>query len=410
MANVSSETRLGLFPITKNENSECRGHVIFIHGLMGHPIKTWYPNENDFKNNKNKNIEQYKDIEIDINSQLFWDNYLPQLEFWPNWLQKHRTDLKIWSYGYSADFREKNGSRSLSILETGKILRKRVTNNKLAEKPIIFISYSLGGLIVKEMLQDAFNNDKEIINTPKAVIFLATPHSTPSLVKLINNFEQLPVSRPFIKIAEMIIKPADYVNALRNEQDVLTKTNEFYIKQYSELNTVTEAFYETDLMNGSFIIDQDGANPGVPDVSVLPAENTNHQTITKPVSWNKNSLVQETILALIDRVISFNTNPQPDPDPPTPITKEETSKRYSRRSLIELSERIEDDWELVANYLNISRTKQRGFDRGKEITNIWNILMASNRLNELETAFEAVNRKDLIQYLIFETENPQQPL
>ncbi len=299
--------RLGLLPITNLKNHEYEAHVVFVHGLMGHPIKTWYPNENDLKPEYLKQKYQNTDIE----SKDFWDKNLPELEFWLNWLGQYRSDLKIWTYGYDADFRQTGNNRSLSIRETAKIFTQRIINKKLPEKPIIFIAYSLGGILVKLMLDNANNFNPKIIEIPKGIAFLATPHSTPSLVKFIDNFENLPITREIIKIADTIISPADYVNALKNDQDILTTVNDFYRNQYNSLNTITKAFYETDPMNGLMIVSKDEANPGLPGVDAFAIANTNHQTIAKPKTWDENDFLQETILALIDEVLDkFNKENQ----------------------------------------------------------------------------------------------------
>ena len=287
--------RLGLLPITNLDNHEYKAHVVFVHGLMGHPIKTWYPNENQ--------LTELCENNQSIDDQSFWEQKVPTLEFWPNWLGQHRSDLKIWTYGYNADFSRSRNNRSLSIRETARIFTQRISNKQLAAKPIIFIAYSLGGILVKLMLENANNFNEEIIRTCKGIAFLATPHSQPSLVRFINNFENLPITREIIRIAEQIISPADYVNALRNEQDILTTVNDFFRNQYDSLNTVTKAFYETEPMNNLMIVSRDEANPGLPRVDAFAIENTNHQTIAKPTTWNQNDFLQETILALIDRVI-----------------------------------------------------------------------------------------------------------
>ncbi|EAZ91745.1 esterase/lipase family protein [Crocosphaera chwakensis] len=316
MTNTIGENRLGLLPITNQDNSECQGHIVFVHGLMGHPITTWYPKikmDQDFKKNK------YKNINDDIDSKAFWDNHFHTLEFWPNWLAKERPDMKIWSYGYNANFR----GDTLSILETGSNLRSRIENKELAEKPIIFIAYSLGGIIVKQMLQTAFTlkdnslENQQIINIPKGIVFLATPHTEPSLSKFVKQFEGLPVAQQAIQIATSFISASQFVNALRNEQDKLTETNLFYKNNHKSLNIRTKAFYEKNPINGLMIVEKDEADPGILGEEPTVAEDTDHETIAKPESWNPNNIIQETLLSLINKVIkSHSTYPSSSPTRP----------------------------------------------------------------------------------------------
>ena len=76
------------------------------------------------------------------------------------------------------------------------------------------------------------------------------------------------------------------------------------------------------------------------------------------------------------------------------------ARNYSSKSLIKLVNYIGDSWRDFANYFEISDVKRRSFQPGREIEDIWRCLEQIRRLDEIEEAFKAINRTDLIQYLI----------
>ena len=59
--------------------------------------------------------------------------------------------------------------------------------------PLIFISHSMGGLLVKQMLRHAedFNNPawKRIVEQTKGIVFLSTPHSGANIASWIKHLK-----------------------------------------------------------------------------------------------------------------------------------------------------------------------------------------------------------------------------
>ena len=65
-----SEKKRGLIRVKGCDNSNRSGDVIFVHGLGDHPIKAWYPNP--------------QEIEDEVDTDIFWQEKLPNLNFWLN--------------------------------------------------------------------------------------------------------------------------------------------------------------------------------------------------------------------------------------------------------------------------------------------------------------------------------------
>ncbi|MFM7409120.1 MAG: esterase/lipase family protein [Cuspidothrix sp.] len=132
----------GLIKISGCDNPKRCGDVIFVHGLGGHARSTWHPQElpND-------------------------DN------FWLMWLAQERPDLGIWSFGYNAAPFEWKGS-TMPLFDRASNLLEYLAINDIGKYPIIFVTHSMGGLLVKEMLRNAQTfNKKSVIEQTKGIVF-----------------------------------------------------------------------------------------------------------------------------------------------------------------------------------------------------------------------------------------------
>ena len=100
--------------------------IVFVHGLTGNAFKTWF----------------------DEKSGTHWPSDL---------LSKDFPDARIFTWGYDANvagfLQQAGGSRITNHAETlvSDIVGERSSNN-VKERPIIFVSHSLGGLVVANAL------------------------------------------------------------------------------------------------------------------------------------------------------------------------------------------------------------------------------------------------------------------
>lgn len=103
-------------------------NIVFIHGLFGHPWKTW------------------ADENVKGTAKPFWpENLLPNVV--PN--------VRIYSFGYDADVERFMSSAGLNTVhQHGRKLLNDLCDllDKYDSKiPFIFIAHSLGGLVLKEV-------------------------------------------------------------------------------------------------------------------------------------------------------------------------------------------------------------------------------------------------------------------
>jgi protein SERAC1 len=112
---------IGLQEIAGFNNDNREGDIIFVHGLGGNARSTWHSKKNQ-------------------------DN-----DFWPYWLSQDNENLGILAFGYEAEPSKWKGSAMPLFDQAGNLLEWMEVKG-IGEKPIIFITHSLGGLLVKKML------------------------------------------------------------------------------------------------------------------------------------------------------------------------------------------------------------------------------------------------------------------
>ncbi|MCJ1457769.1 hypothetical protein MMC28_008138 [Mycoblastus sanguinarius] len=150
-----------------NGDAPVTADIIFVHGLRGHPLKTWTK-----------------------------DNVV-----WPRDLLKAKIqNARIMSWGYDAqvaNFFDKSGQ--CSIFDHAQQLLQDISMERTApnekERPMFFVAHSLGGLVVKDVelrlpfgkalcISHAESKEEPVLNpriaiiksATKGVVFLGTPH------------------------------------------------------------------------------------------------------------------------------------------------------------------------------------------------------------------------------------------
>src|SRR6266568_2632064 len=108
-------------------NSDRMGDVIFVHGLDGDATATWTSNGG------------------------------PGL-FWPAWLGEDLPEIGVWSLNYDAASIAWKGS-AMPLVDRATNVLASMEEYEFGRRPLVFITHSLGGLLVKQLLRHA--NDYE---------------------------------------------------------------------------------------------------------------------------------------------------------------------------------------------------------------------------------------------------------
>jgi hypothetical protein len=270
---MAEQKMLGLFTIYNCKNSHPKGDIIFVHGLAGHPWATWHPqNQTD-----NTNID-----------------------FWPFWLgedlQVNEIAVNIWTFGYDAP-RFGYVAQGIPRFDLASNLLEYLKVNDIGDRPLIFITHGMGGLVVKDLIRTAqnFDNKKAIIKHTQGIVFLSTPHQGSHLANLIDKFN-------------VLTKVTVNVEELKAHGPQLRELNEWYQQNIEKLNIKTHVFYDTKPISGVFVVDKDSANPAIQNVKPIAIQ-ADHNSIAKP---GKNDLVYLSTIKFCEEVFPQISNPDND--------------------------------------------------------------------------------------------------
>ncbi|RDW84265.1 hypothetical protein BP6252_01855 [Coleophoma cylindrospora] len=179
--------------------------IIFVHGLQGHPRKTWTWTS---RHKDGHPTDQSPSKKSDSGRQ-FWRTRFNKLRnktaissleatavsneirkstndvFWPvDLLSKSSvcSRCRMMTWGYKSAVAAKPGSvvNKNNIFGHAKDLFYSLERSIVEGRPIIFVAHSLGGILVKEVLHLSDSSDepslKSIVDSTRAVVFLGTPH------------------------------------------------------------------------------------------------------------------------------------------------------------------------------------------------------------------------------------------
>jgi hypothetical protein len=236
-----------LIPVANTDKAGRKGDVVFVHGLGGNPREYWMA-----------------------------DKDRPET-FWPAWLGEDVPSVGVWSLGYDAAKFQWQGSpmplydraqHALALLDTEGIGER--------ERPIVFVTHSMGGLLVKQMIRNAISEGdprwEAIAAQTMGICFIATPHSGANLAN-------------YVKFLAHFLATVSVDDLKRNEPS-LRQLNNWY-RNHAFERFKHEVFCEKKLTGwhglGVIVVDEESANPGIPRVPLIPLDD-DHLSICKPAS------------------------------------------------------------------------------------------------------------------------------
>ena len=203
--------------------------------------------------------------------------------FWPHhFLVEDLPNARILTWGYDADVTKAFDFASQSSISQNanqllSDLANERTNSSQRTRPLIFISHSLGGIVVKDALgkvqTSKLDHLKNILPSVKGVCFLGTPHrgsSTASLGKVAYNITRLTWNQPNTGLLESL---------KRNSND-LERISERFAELLDEKKFQIHSFRETKPMKGMMVVENfssriGDANEGQDEIQA------NHSGMTK---------------------------------------------------------------------------------------------------------------------------------
>uniref|UniRef100_A0A8C5N4T0 Protein SERAC1 n=1 Tax=Leptobrachium leishanense TaxID=445787 RepID=A0A8C5N4T0_9ANUR len=264
-----------------------KADVLFVHGLLGAAFKTWRQQDRD---------------EPLGTSDVQEDDYT---DCWPKaWLAAECPGLRIISVEYDTQLSEWKSKCPADSHRKSMTYRSSELLNKLkaagvGERPIIWISHSMGGLLVKKMLLNASRDQdmQDVLRNTRGVAFYSVPHIGSRLAEYSVN-------------ARLLLFPSVEVKELSKDSPALKELNEEFLQFAKNNDFKIISFAETlptrvGSMMKLHVVPVESADLGIGEL--IPVE-VNHLDICKPKS--KDSVIYQRTLQFILDTLPSNTESQ----------------------------------------------------------------------------------------------------
>lgn len=231
-----------LVPISGFDNANRVGDILFVHGLDGDVRETWQSSN-------------------DVNT------------FWPTWLGEDFPELAVWALDYDASSLGWKGT-SMPLTDRAINVLAALDANGIGSRPVIFITHSLGGLVVKQFLRHAAGLGQpkweDVLKNTKGLVFLSTPHSGSDIAT-------------WISYVSLLLKPNISVSEMRSHEPALRDLNLWFRTQIQNTPIPIQVYYEVQTTRGLTVVNATSADPGISGVIPVPID-ASHITISKPPS------------------------------------------------------------------------------------------------------------------------------
>jgi hypothetical protein len=200
-----------------------------------------------------------------------WQNDHQGGSFWPEWLSKDLPQAAFYSLGYDTKPSRWLGS-SMSIYDCATHLLARMQAEQLLDKPMIFVTHSLGGLVVKQILRLSATMGipewEPIAKQTLGVVFLATPHAGTALAN-------------YCHALGKVLRTSVSIRELEYGSGPLRELNLWYRNNARRLGIRTSVMFETRKTSGIRVVDEVSSDPGIEAVVPIPIP-SDHIGICKP--------------------------------------------------------------------------------------------------------------------------------
>ncbi|KAJ6320846.1 hypothetical protein OIU76_006216 [Salix suchowensis] len=138
--------------------------VVFVHGLRGGPYKTWRISE-DKLSTKSGLVEKIDEEAGKLGT------------FWPGeWLSADLPRARLFTLKYKTNLTQWSGA-SLPLQEVSSKMLEQLVDAGIGNRPVVFVTHSMGGLLVKQMLYRAKSeNIHNLVNNTAGLVFYSCPH------------------------------------------------------------------------------------------------------------------------------------------------------------------------------------------------------------------------------------------
>ncbi|KAK3148176.1 hypothetical protein QOZ80_3BG0291690 [Eleusine coracana subsp. coracana] len=250
--------------------------VVFVHGLRGGPFNSWRIADDKSSTTKAGLVES---IDEDAGKEG---------TCWPReWLAADFPQARFLTVKYKTNLTQWTGA-SLPLQEVSSMLLRKLVSAGIGSRPVIFVTHSMGGLVVKQLLYQAkLNNYDNFLNNTVGLVFYSCPHFGSKLADM-----------PWRM--GLVFRPAPSIGELRSGSPRLVELNDFVRQHHSKGLLDVLSFSETQVTPivegyGGWalrmeIVPIESAYPGYGELIVLPS--TDHINSCKPVNKNDPSYAE----------------------------------------------------------------------------------------------------------------------
>lgn len=200
--------------------------------------------------------------------------------FWPEVLSSALPQCRVWSIGYAAGLTELGNPGMVIEMRAGNVVQQ-LTTNGVGNRPLVFITHSMGGLVVKAILvRSALQVQarwKALVENIKGVMFLGTPHrgsAFASAAALLLNGRW-----GAQKHVRQMRANADGLDLLHDQFLQWHRDHPIPIESYAESRAITKRTIFGRFVPLGVVVTRSSANPGV---GVIHDVDADHWNLVKP--------------------------------------------------------------------------------------------------------------------------------
>ncbi|KAK2497396.1 hypothetical protein MC885_003325 [Smutsia gigantea] len=196
-----------------------KADVLFIHGLMGGAFKTWRQQDSE------------RVLPENISDEARYTTCWPK-----TWLARDFPALRIISVEYDtslSDWRARCPVERKSIAFRSNELLRKLRAAGVGDRPMIWVSHSMGGLLVKKMLLESSKKPEmnTVINNTRGIVFYSVPHHGSRLAEYSVNVRYLLF--PSLEVKELS-KDSPALKTLQDDFLEFAKDKNFQVLNFVE--------------------------------------------------------------------------------------------------------------------------------------------------------------------------------
>ncbi|ETS79891.1 hypothetical protein PFICI_07420 [Pestalotiopsis fici W106-1] len=272
--------------------------IIFVHGLQGHPQRTWTFARKTDKTKKRHLFSRRKEEPESAGGSVYWPSDLLAQE-------PELAGARILTWGYDSHvtkFFDANNKQNISMHGNDLMVALEQQRRRNPTRPMIFIAHSLGGILVKVALEDSTRAHhreiySQLLKSTRGIVFLGTPHSGSNVAAMgiaASNFIRLGLQDSNQKVLQGLV----YNNEL------LYRLNASFLDIVQQGSFRVHSFYETKSMTGVYgindmVVPFESAILGDKSHETVRGINANHHEICK-FSSKKDKGYRDVCGAIID--------------------------------------------------------------------------------------------------------------